>query len=56
VRIAEGLGYEALLAGRVEAGPRQVILEPVDVCFAGAELELSTPDSQSLTEVDDCGP
>jgi phosphoribosylformylglycinamidine cyclo-ligase len=41
VRIAEGLGLSALLAGRVEKGPRQVILEPVDVRFAGGELELS---------------
>jgi len=43
VRIARGLGLSALLAGRVEEGPRQVILEPVDVCFAGDELELSGP-------------
>jgi phosphoribosylformylglycinamidine cyclo-ligase len=56
VRIAEGLGYEALLAGRVEPGPRQVILEPVDVRFAGTELELSAPDSKPLTDVDGCEP
>ncbi len=31
VRIAAGLGLEAMLAGRVEEGPRQVILEPVGV-------------------------
>jgi phosphoribosylformylglycinamidine cyclo-ligase len=43
VRIAEGLGLAALLAGRVERGPRQVILEPLDVRFAGEELELSGP-------------
>jgi phosphoribosylformylglycinamidine cyclo-ligase len=41
LQIAEGLGMSALIAGRVEQGPRQVILEPVDVRFAGAELELS---------------
>ena len=35
------LGLSALLAGRVEEGPRQVILEPVEVSFAGEELELS---------------
>jgi len=29
------------VAGHVEEGPRQVILEPVDVRFAGEELELS---------------
>jgi phosphoribosylformylglycinamidine cyclo-ligase len=42
LEIAEGLGLSALLAGRVEEGPRQVILEPVDVLFAGGELELSS--------------
>jgi phosphoribosylformylglycinamidine cyclo-ligase len=41
VALAEGLGLRALVAGRVEEGPREVILEPVDVRFAGSELELS---------------
>jgi phosphoribosylformylglycinamidine cyclo-ligase len=41
VRIAEGLGLSALLAGHVQEGPRQVILEPVGVRFAGDELELA---------------
>jgi phosphoribosylformylglycinamidine cyclo-ligase len=41
VAIAEGLGLGALLAGHVEEGPRQVILEPVGVRFAGEELELA---------------
>jgi len=41
VAIAAGLGLEATLAGRVEEGPRQVILEPVDVLFEGDQLELS---------------
>ncbi len=41
VRLAAGLGLRAVLAGGVEEGPRQVILEPVDVRFAGGELELS---------------
>jgi phosphoribosylformylglycinamidine cyclo-ligase len=40
VASAERLGLSALVAGRVEEGPRQVILEPVDVRFAGEELEL----------------
>jgi phosphoribosylformylglycinamidine cyclo-ligase len=40
-RIAESLGFSAVLAGRVEAGPRQVLLEPLGVRFAGDELELS---------------
>jgi len=41
VRVAERLGLSALLAGHVEEGPRQVVLEPVGVCFAGDQLELS---------------
>jgi len=41
VTIAQRLGLGALIAGRVEEGPRQVVLEPVDVCFASEELELS---------------
>jgi phosphoribosylformylglycinamidine cyclo-ligase len=41
LQIAERLGLAAMLAGRVEEGPREVILEPVGVRFAGAELELS---------------
>ena len=40
-RIAERLGLSALVAGRVEEGPRQVILEPVGVRFAGEELDLA---------------
>jgi phosphoribosylformylglycinamidine cyclo-ligase len=41
VEIAQGLGLAAVLAGHVEDGPRQVILEPVDVRFTGDQLELS---------------
>jgi phosphoribosylformylglycinamidine cyclo-ligase len=41
VLLAERLGLSALVAGRVEEGPRQVVLEPVGVRFAGEELELS---------------
>ena len=41
-RSRERLGLGALIAGRVEEGPRQVILEPVGVRFAGEELELSS--------------
>jgi phosphoribosylformylglycinamidine cyclo-ligase len=41
VATAARLGLDALLAGRVEEGPRQVVLEPVDVRFAGDRLELS---------------
>ena len=35
------LGLEALVAGRVEKGPRRVMIEPVGVTFEGDELELS---------------
>ncbi|HEX3511166.1 MAG TPA: AIR synthase related protein [Solirubrobacteraceae bacterium] len=38
---ATGLGFDAILAGRVEAGPRSVVLEPVGVTFTGEQLELS---------------
>ncbi len=41
VQLAERLGLSALLAGRVEEGPRRVVLEPVEVCFEDDELELS---------------
>jgi phosphoribosylformylglycinamidine cyclo-ligase len=41
VRAAEALGLSAVVAGNVEQGPRQVILEPVGVRFAGGELDLS---------------
>ena len=41
VEIARGLGHEALIAGRVEEGPRQVIVEPIGVTYADAELDLS---------------
>jgi phosphoribosylformylglycinamidine cyclo-ligase len=44
VEHARELGLGALLAGAVEAGPRRVILEPVDVTFAGDQLALA-PDS-----------
>jgi phosphoribosylformylglycinamidine cyclo-ligase len=41
VALARELGLDALVAGTVERGPRQVILEPVDVRYAGGELEFS---------------
>jgi phosphoribosylformylglycinamidine cyclo-ligase len=41
VEIARRLGLEASVCGRVEDGPRQVILEPVGVRFAGERLRLS---------------
>jgi phosphoribosylformylglycinamidine cyclo-ligase len=41
VELAEQMGLRALLAGRVEEGPRRVILEPIDVVYEGHELEFS---------------
>jgi phosphoribosylformylglycinamidine cyclo-ligase len=41
VATAERLGLSAEVSGYVEDGPRQVVLEPVDVCFASDRLELS---------------
>jgi phosphoribosylformylglycinamidine cyclo-ligase len=41
VEIAQGLGHKALVAGRVEEGPRQVIVEPIGVVYADAELDLA---------------
>jgi len=38
---AERMGLRAVLAGRVEEGPREVVLEPVGVRFEGSALELS---------------
>jgi phosphoribosylformylglycinamidine cyclo-ligase len=40
-RLAAGLGLDAQVAGRVEDGPRRVVLEPVDVQFESAELDLA---------------
>jgi phosphoribosylformylglycinamidine cyclo-ligase len=41
VEVASGLGLPAWVAGVVEEGSREVVLEPVDVRFDGSELELS---------------
>jgi phosphoribosylformylglycinamidine cyclo-ligase len=38
---ARKLRLQALLAGRVEEGPRAVVLEPAGVRFESSELELS---------------
>jgi phosphoribosylformylglycinamidine cyclo-ligase len=40
VATANSVGHQAIVAGVVEEGPRQVILEPVDVTFADEELQL----------------
>jgi phosphoribosylformylglycinamidine cyclo-ligase len=41
VALTQRLGLSAIVAGRVEEGPRQVILEPVGVNFTGEELALA---------------
>ncbi len=41
VEVAAELGLDAHLGGAVEEGPRQVILEPVGVTFAGDQLALA---------------
>ena len=41
VAVARRLGLDALVAGRVEEGAREVILEPVEVHFTSDRLELS---------------
>ncbi len=45
--IAVDMGLSALLAGRVEEGPRQVILEPVGVRYAGEQMQLGGEGSGS---------
>ncbi len=41
VELAAGLGLDACIAGAVEEGPREVVLEPIGVRFDGGELELT---------------
>jgi phosphoribosylformylglycinamidine cyclo-ligase len=41
VEMAQRLGFQAVVAGSVEAGARQVIVEPVGVHYVGDELDLS---------------
>jgi phosphoribosylformylglycinamidine cyclo-ligase len=41
VEVAHELGLDALLAGAVEQGPRQVILEPLGLTFDGDQLALA---------------
>jgi phosphoribosylformylglycinamidine cyclo-ligase len=40
VELASRLGYQALLAGRTEQGPREVVLDPVGVRYSSERLEL----------------
>ena len=40
VQIAQSLGIPALVAGRIETGPKQVVLEPLGLTFAGDDLHV----------------
>jgi phosphoribosylformylglycinamidine cyclo-ligase len=41
VEAAANAGYAASVAGRVEEGARQVVLEPIGVTYGSEELELA---------------
>jgi phosphoribosylformylglycinamidine cyclo-ligase len=41
VRLAAACGIQALVAGHVVAGPREVVLEPLSVRFAAEQLDLA---------------
>ncbi len=47
VGVARELGLSALVAGRVEDGPRRVVLEEVGVVFEGTELDLVPSEGSS---------
>jgi phosphoribosylformylglycinamidine cyclo-ligase len=40
VEVAESLGIEATLAGRIEAGPKQLLIEPLSIRFGDDDLQL----------------
>ena len=40
VEVARSVGIDALVAGRVEEGPKRVVIEPLGVEFSGEELQL----------------
>ena len=40
VAIAQGLGFGARIAGRVEAGPKQLLIEPLGLQFGDDALQL----------------
>ncbi len=43
VELAAALDLPARVAGRVEAGPRSVVLEPVGVTYEGDAMDLAPP-------------
>lgn len=40
VDVARACGVEAIVAGRVEAGPKQLLVEPLGLAFSDADLQL----------------
>jgi phosphoribosylformylglycinamidine cyclo-ligase len=40
VEVAAQSGLQAWVAGRVEAGPKQVVIEPLNITFAADSLEV----------------
>ncbi len=40
VEVARGQGVEALIAGRVEAGPKQLLIEPLGIRYGSDDLQL----------------
>lgn len=41
VGAARDLGFDAYVAGRIDAGPRSVVLEQLGVCYPGGDLDLA---------------
>jgi phosphoribosylformylglycinamidine cyclo-ligase len=40
VQVAQSLGVDALVAGRVEAGPKRLLIEPLGIEFGDDALQL----------------
>jgi len=40
VEVARSLGIAAIVAGQVEAGPKEVVIEPIGVTFGTDDLQL----------------
>jgi phosphoribosylformylglycinamidine cyclo-ligase len=40
VAVARDCGVPAWVAGRVEAGPKRLLIEPLGVTFSGEDLQL----------------
>ncbi len=40
IRVGKAAGFDLLAAGRVEAGPKRVVLEPIGVTYEGSSLKI----------------